>query len=293
MKPGNNVNLALCIFLQLFAFFLLWTASHSGPLICILAAVIFSFAMLTNYCLIHEASHNNLNSNPGINWLLGTLTACLFPVSLTFYKNGHLFHHLNNRSEHERFEYYDPNASAASILLRHLQWYGIITGTHWIFIPVISFMAATVPWTLRLRPVSQFVSTKGMFDRLNTQHLKYITIESLIILLYWITIWNLLDLSMMPVAIMYACFAFNWSTRQYIAHAFTPLDKDLGALNLKLSWFMEKLLLYSNLHLVHHQHPDAPWHKLPELAQNQPDKSYFRQYLKLWTAPKKIPLYTE
>lgn len=293
MKPRNDVNLVLCVSLQLFSFCLFWLVSHSNIITGVFLAIIFSFAMLTNYCLIHEASHNNLNSSPKINWLMGTLAACLFPVSLTFYKNAHLFHHMNNRSEYERFEYYDPNASWWSIMGRHLQWYAIVIGTHWLFIPITSFIAAIIPWVLKLWPINQFISTKKIFSRLDASHLKCISIESLIIVVYWLVIWELLDLSLMPILIMYACFAFNWSTRQYVAHAFTPLDKDTGALNLKVSSIMEKVLLYSNWHLLHHQHPEAPWHKLPELAENQPSKSYLKQYIKLWAAPIKMPLHAK
>ncbi len=289
MRTGDRLNLALCLFLHLFAFSLFWLASHSELMITFGIAIIFSYAMLTNYCLLHEASHNNLHSNRKLNWLLGTLTGCLFPVSLSFYTNGHLFHHMNNRSEYECFEYYNPDDPWHSKLLRHLQWYAIVIGTHWAFIPIMSFIAASLPWVLRLWPLNQFISTKRIFDRLDSKHLKFITIESLIVILYWSIIWLALDLSLLSLAIMYACFAFNWSTRQYVAHAFTPLDRDTGALNLKVSRFMEKLLLYSNWHLLHHQHPDVPWYELAELSDGQPEKSYFKQYIRLWNAPKKIP----
>jgi len=289
MNSGDRINLALIICLQLFALTMLWLASHSGLLICIISAILFSFAMLTNYSLLHEASHNNLNSRPEINRLLGTLAGCLFPVSFTFYTNGHAFHHMNNRSKHERFEYYDPDASWRSILMKHLQWYAIIIGTHWALIVFMNYVAATIPWVLKLSPFKKFTSTDGMFERLGSQQLQNITTESLLILVYWIILWNILDLTFAAVAISYTTFAFNWSSRQYVAHAFTPLDKNTGALNLKVSRFMERLLLYSNLHLLHHQHPDIPWHGLPELAKDQPTSSYFKHYLKLWTAPIPTP----
>ena len=289
MQPRDNFNLALGVFLQLTALLMLWLVSHAETLVALLAAVIFSFLMLTNYCLIHEASHNNLNSNSRLNWVFGTLASCLFPISFTFYKNAHIFHHLNNRSEHEQFEYYDPTAPISNILKKHLQWYGIVIGTYWLFIPFMSFVTATVPWILKLWPFRKSPTISEIYAHLNEKHLRQITIESMVIIMYWFLLWNILDLAIIPVLFAYTCFAFNWSTRQYVAHAYTPIDKDTGALNLKVSWVMERILLYSNWHLIHHQHPDAPWHLIPELSKDQPCESYIKQYIKLWAGPKTFP----
>lgn len=289
MKPRNGINLTLCLLIQASSISILWVAPQANLITGLILLVILSFILLTNYCLLHEASHNNLNSNKTINWVLGTVSGCLFPVSYTFYKNVHIFHHQNNRSEHERFEYYNPEDSAGSVILRHLQWYSIVIGTFWLFIPIMSLISAVLPWLLKSWPLNTFIATSRMFDRFESKQLRMITIETVIIVIYWSVLWIAIEPGTLTLMIAYGIFAFNWSSRQYIAHAFTPLDKDEGAINLKVNSLMEKLLLYSNWHLEHHKHPKAPWHMLPELSQNQPSYSYLTHYIQLWNAPKILP----
>ena len=85
----------------------------------------------------------------------------------------------------------------------------------------------------------------------------------------------------------YAFFAFNWSTRQYVTHAFTVREVRDGALNLKVSRPLGWILLQGQWDLVHHQHPHVPWIHLQKLAtDSQAPVSYVRQYLKLWKGPR-------
>ena len=87
--------------------------------------------------------------------------------------------------------------------------------------------------------------------------------------------------------IFYAFFAFNWSTRQYVTHAFTVRDVKNGALNLSVSRPMAWILLQGQWDLVHHQHPHVSWMYLPLLGRSSKKPvSYLKQYLKLWGGPK-------
>jgi len=292
LQPLNRLNFTITLAILACATFLLWYASHAGMAQILVAAFIFSHLMLINYALLHEGSHDNHNSDPALNRLLSTFNGALFPVSFTFYQLTHGFHHENNRSEHECFEYYNPDDPLIRKLFRHLQWYSILIGTYWFFIPVFSLIAAILPWLLKLWPINAIMTTNRMFDRFDRHAQKKIGIETGFIIAFWVTLWLVLDLKLLPTLILYASFAVNWSTRQYIAHAFSPVDKETGALNLKLGPLMEKFLLNANWHLLHHQQPDIPWHLLPEYAQQPPDISYWRQYLRLWTGPRPLPCET-
>src|SRR5262245_38186211 len=72
--------------------------------------VAFSYVLLTNYALLHEAAHGNLHSRPGVNRLLGVLCGMLFPIPYSMLRVTHQGHHLRNRTDHEMFDlYYDSD----------------------------------------------------------------------------------------------------------------------------------------------------------------------------------------
>ena len=289
LKPRSGLNLIITLSIFASSTFLLWFASHAEAWQIALAAILFSILMQPNYVLLHEGSHGNHHHLPWLNWLLTTLNGALFPVSFSFYRLTHGFHHENNRSKHECFEYYDPQHTLGRRVFRYLQWYSILFGTYWSFIPMVNLVAATLPWLLKLWPFSAIVTTERMFDRFNTSALRWITFETCLTIIFWVLLWHTLDLQLLPTLALYIAFAFNWSTRQYIAHAFSPIDKETGAYNLKLGKMAQTFLLNSNYHLVHHQHPEVPWHLLPAYADQTPTLDYWRQYLHLWSAPKPLP----
>jgi hypothetical protein len=86
--------------------------------------------------------------------------------------------------------------------------------------------------------------------------------------------------------VLYACFSFNWSTRQYVGHAFTRRDIVEGALNLRHNWLMSKILLHGEWDLAHHRHPEVSWVYLPKIAQDDPRPSYIKQYWRQWLGPR-------
>ena len=289
IKPRSGLNLLLSLHIAVSALFLLWWASHGDTPQIIVAALLFSIILQPNYVLLHEGSHDNHHYKPLLNRLMSNVNGLFFPISATFYRLTHGFHHENNRSEHECFEYYDPQQTLGDQIFRHLQWVSIVFGTYWLLILMANLTAAIVPWLLKLWPFSAMITTRNMFDRFDSQSLRWISLETAVIILFWLFIWSALELQWLPTLVLYAAFAFNWSSRQYIAHAFSPIDKDRGAYNLKLNRFSQLFLLNSNYHLTHHQYPDIPWHLLPEYARSEPTHNYWQQYRLLWTAPRVFP----
>ncbi|MSQ94789.1 MAG: hypothetical protein EXR98_09570 [Gemmataceae bacterium] len=58
-------------------------------------------------------------------------------------------------------------------------------------------------------------------------------------------------------------FSLNWSTRQYVGHAFSRRDVVEGAWNLKHYFWMSWLLLHGECDLNHHRQPEVSWYYLP------------------------------
>jgi len=148
---------------------------------------------------------------------------------------------------------------------------------------------AFVPGVFRLRPWRTAKSSSIIFDRglFNVAVVTKIRREVLLGIVFWVVTWQTLDLDLLSVGILYAAFWFNWSTRQYVTHAFSPRDVMNGAWNLKVSRMMGWIFLNGQWDLVHHNYPRVHWQDLPTLrSTSRKPISYWRQYLKLWTGPR-------
>ncbi len=266
---------------------LLWIGSHMGNVGVILASLAFSFLGLTTYALIHEGAHLNLHSNANTNSMLGTILGWLFPVSFTFIKTAHTVHHLNNRTDSEMFDYYYPEDN---LLLKYAQWYSILIGIYPPIIPLGSIILAVLPSFFSLQIWKKDKSSAIIFDRnLFTPHIiNKIRLEVFTGIVFWILIFRVLDLQLWSVLIMYMVFWINWSTRQYVTHAFTPRDVINGAWNLKVSRLMGWVFLNGQWDKVHHQHHLARWQDLAELGKtSEKPIAYWPQYFSLWSGPRK------
>lgn len=284
----DTLNAVLVAVVSALSIFMLWLGSNTEmPFAWLLiSGVIYSYIQLTNYALMHEAAHDKLHSRATVNYLLGAINGFFFPMSFTMFHNTHTKHHVQNRSDDELFDAYGPGDS---IIKKYAQWYGILTGGFW-FYPVVGSVALTVfspetvqKWFLDDRPGRAY---SGNFSK---EEVRYIRIELLVFVLFVSTLFILLNLNAYVLLVYYACFAVNWSTRQFIEHAYTKRHFIEGSLNLKHFKWMSKLLLHRELDLNHHRHPSVPWIHLPKLL-NPGEKQihYIRQYLRLWAGP--VPL---
>ncbi len=74
----QRTNLALAGLVLVTALAMLWLGSRL-PLPGMLAiGFLFSYLLLTNYALLHEATHDMLHSNRRINWLVGMVLGWQF-----------------------------------------------------------------------------------------------------------------------------------------------------------------------------------------------------------------------
>ncbi len=281
----SKLNLVLVFSVQIVALLLLWLGSKLEVVWSVPLGIVFSFLLLTNYALMHEGTHRCLHEDRKMNWLLGTISSFLFPLAFTFFEITHQVHHRGNRTDHEMFDYYYPTDN---LFVKWMQWYGILAGFFWIFVPIGSLIMSIWPGALYTRPFRRAKSAEILFDDFTSTDVLKVRVETLFTIIYWISIWQLLSLNWQSVAIMYAFFAFNWSTRQYVTHAWTPRDVIEGATNLKVSKPMSMILLNGNWDLVHHRYPQLPWTELPKKASNtRAPISYWKQYFSLWKGPRR------
>jgi fatty acid desaturase len=285
MPIPDRLNLVLVLGVLAAAIGLLWLGSwvESWYAVCAVG-IAFSYLLLTNYALLHEATHHNLQTNPARNYLLGVATGLLFPVPFTMIHTTHQGHHLRNRTDFEMFDLY---YSTDSRLVRFAQWYSILVGLFWPIIPLGALIAAIWPGFLRLRPFQRARSSRHLLGDIHASALWRLRAEVLLIAGFFAGLFWLLELRWQNSLVLYACFAVNWSTRQYVGHAFTRRDVIEGAWNLRHNPLMSWVLLHGEYDLNHHRRPDAPWYYLPSLSPpNEERLGYIRQYWRLWLGPR-------
>ena len=279
-----NAILTLTVFFWSIA--ILITASKLPLLYSFPIGIGYSFLLLTSYALLHEATHLNLHADPKWNRVYGVLAGLLFPTSFSMVKITHIKHHCCNRTDHEMFDCYYENQFKYIQILR---WYLVLLGGFWFMVPVGPILLSLYPNVINLKLVKEIKSSNIMFEDMKPKDVRHIREETILGILFWCFLFFVVGLHWEQTLVLYLCFAFNWSTRQYITHAFTKRDVVEGAHNLKASLLFEKILLNGNWDYEHHLKPALPWIYLKEEGlQNKVIKpiDYFWQYLRLWTGPR-------
>ena len=286
MPIPDRLNVGLVVVVLALAVGLLWLGSWVEAWYAVLAVgVTFSYVLLTNYALMHEATHGNLHSSPRANHWLGFSTGLLFPVPFSMIRATHQGHHLRNRTDFEMFDLYYPTDNR---LLKYAQWHSILCGLFWPIIPLGAALFALSPALLRLRPFQKARSSSYALGDIRGALVRAIRGELVLIVLFVAALFWLLGLRWQNTLVLYACFAVNWSTRQYVGHASSKRDVIEGAWNLRHNRLMSLILLHGEYDLNHHRRPDVSWYYLPELCHpaDPPRRSYVLHYLRLWLGPR-------
>lgn len=285
MPIPDRLNLILVIGVFVTALSFLWLGSHVQQWWAVLGVgILYSYLLLTNYALLHEASHGNLQSSASRNYILGLLTGALFPMPFTLMRSTHQGHHDYNRTDVEMFDLYYPDDNR---VLKYVRWYGILCGFFWPLVPLGAVLFSISPGAMRNRLFGRFKPRGYLFHGLRDVAVWLVRVETLFILALFFGLFYLLHLRWQNTLLLYACFAFNWSTRQYIGHAFTKRDVIEGAWNLRHNRWMSALLLHGEYDLNHHRHPEISWYYLPRLSAPDPTQPrYIRQYWRQWLGPR-------
>jgi fatty acid desaturase len=282
-----RLNLLLTVGIFICAMAALVTASRLPWPWQLLLGLPFSFLLLTNYALMHEAAHDLLHPDPRVNALAGVLASLLFPMAFTVFRITHVAHHCCNRTDHELFDYYYPHDRR---FIKFIQWYGILTGAWYLLVPLGNLLLALVPELFRSRLFTDARTTAVMFDDVDAAAVRSIRLEVAACIALWAVLLLSGWVAWETLLLFYLLFGFNWSTRQFITHAFTPRDVRSGALNLRTDRWLQRILLNGNWDQVHHEHPHLSWCELPHAPDRRPPEiGYWEQYLSLWRGPRPCP----
>jgi fatty acid desaturase len=204
MPIPDRLNTALIVTVMLAAVGLLWLGSSVESWLAVIAiGVIYSYVLLTNYALLHEAAHGNLHSQPRINRVLGTAAGLLFPMPYSMFRVTHQGHHLRNRTDHEMFDLYYPTDNK---VVRFVQWYGILCGMFWPFVPIGALLFAVCPSVLRTRVFRRARSSSHLLGDIRDAEVRAIRGELLLMIVFFAGLFWLLELRWQAVLVMYACF---------------------------------------------------------------------------------------
>lgn len=272
---------------------LLWLAGRadSGWHLMLVAAG-YGLAMNSGYALLHEAEHNLFNPRPRINQLAGVVLALFFPAPFHLLRQGHIGHHMRNRSDDEAFDFYFAGEHP---VWKHLQFYGILTGLFWVVIVLGNLLALVRPSLLAPKYASFDRPTGAFLASLNPKYRRLIRTEAVLLFILHGLLIYYGQIPLRNYAAVLFGFGLTWSALQYVHHFGTVRDVQKGAKNLKTFFWLDLLLLNHNWHLNHHMQPTVPWIYLPKLYSGEEfaRHSLLLAYLRMWRGPRFTIEHTE
>ncbi len=255
-----------------------------------IALVCLGYALVMNasYVMLHEAEHHILHTNRTVNDVIGVTLALFFPAPFHLIRQGHIGHHMRNRSDDEAFDFYFDGESR---LWKHLQFYGILTGFFWLVVVLSNLIALFTPSLLRAKWSEFDRPTQALLESLNKKYTLLIRLESFLAISLHISLVYWLNISPLVYLIMLSSFGVLWSALQYVHHFGTERDVLKGAKNLKTWRWLDLLWLNHNWHKNHHAEPTISWIHLPEIDPEAKLNENNRErllpaYLKMWRGPK-------
>ena len=283
----DRLNAAIIV-MQLIAIFACFHAAAVivAPWALALLALAFALLMVSVYSTIHEAEHGVLFTNARANVAGGIVMAAFFPVAYHLLRQGHLGHHLRNRSDDEAFDLWFEGESP---LWKWTQWVGVLIGLFYLVIVVGNFAVLILPFIFHRRWFAFDRPSTAFMDALNPKYWRAIRLETLgVIALQTLIVWRM-QIPLAHYLTIYAVFGALWSALQYLHHYATERHVTRGARNVWLWWPIDKLWLNHNWHRVHHEHPTVSWIHLERLGQAAGAGRTFLpwHYLRMWSGPRR------
>jgi fatty acid desaturase len=251
-------------------------------------AAVFGIVMNSVYSVIHEAEHAMLFSNRRWNDIAGIFMALFFPASFHLTRQGHLGHHLRNRTDDEAFDFYFEEDHK---LWRFLSLYGILTGFFYLVVVLGNVVFLILPFRENKKYWRVDQASAAFVESLNPRYRLAIRLESAAAIALHAGIVWLCGIPLPHYVAMYAGFGFMWSAMQYVHHYGTERHVTRGARNLWIWKPIDLLWLNHNWHLVHHTHPSVPWVNLPAIGEKEsPERGFLlTAYLRMWRGPRPAP----
>lgn len=272
--PTNRLLLVLHVAVAMVQFFVL--PLFLLPLDIAWALILLPLALFNNplWSLIHETVHGTFDSHPAQNRAAGRVLAVCYGAPWRILRTGHLLHHRFNRSPLERPEIYNPGETRWPVAAGKY-YFQLFVGLYLtqILSPIAFFLPLrTMRWARRRFVAPDSYNGYAATTLLRPRCVREVRIDGAAILAvlclsafaYGAHLW-MLGLVLLTRGV---CISFL----DYIYHYASRTDDTASAYNLSLPAAAQKMLLNFNLHAIHHRHPQAPWHQLPALFENNGDR---------------------
>ncbi len=288
-KRYDSMNLGV-LSVQLLGWALLITVLHLDLPLPAKAAVLSVFCLMMQgvFSMIHEAIHGLAHSNRKINYGIGAVASVIFGTSFTLFEVNHEGHHVRNRTRAELVDFILPGESRAKKTL--IYYFGVLGGI-WLGGFIGSILLPLIPF--RFRNVlawdsedNTFTTAVTQFKRKDWRRLRW---ELFFGACFWLTAIWLLHWRWPVLLSAYLCFAFSWSSLQWVYHIGTPIHVVEGAYNLRLPTWIRWLFLNFNYNLTHHREPLRPWQELATVSNSQEMQPLWYRYLRLFLWPQPLP----
>ncbi|MGE0363095.1 MAG: fatty acid desaturase [Vicinamibacterales bacterium] len=255
-------------------------------------AAVFGLLMNSVYAIIHEADHGMLFRDRRLNDAGGVLMSLWFPAPFHLLRQGHLGHHMRNRSDDEAFDLYFDGEHP---VWKWLQLYGTLTGLYWLMAVLSNLVVLVFPFVMRRDYFEFDRPSAAFFDALNPAYTRLIRLEAMATIALHAAIVVGLGIPLASYAVMYAGFGVSWSAMQYVHHFGTVRHVLTGARNLWIWGPIDRLWLHHNWHLTHHKHPTVPWIHLPHIGRREdPERGFLPwHYLRMWRGPRRATDHVE
>lgn len=250
-----------------------------------LLAVGYALVMNSAYLMLHEAEHGMLHPDRRVNDFAGALLSLFFPAPFHLLRQGHLGHHVRNRTDDEAFDYYFERDSR---LWKRWVFYNILTGGFWFCIAVSNTLLPFRPRLWSARAASFDRPTEALVESLNPRYDWLIRGEALALLGLHSGLILIFHVPLLHWAVVVGAFGVTWSSMQYMHHYETERDVHKGARNLRTFRWLDTLWLNHNWHQRHHEQPNIPWIYLPDLGEGPraPRESMLHAWLRQWRGPR-------
>lgn len=250
-----------------------------------LLAVAYALVMNSAYLMLHEAEHGLLHPHRTLNDAAGTVLALFFPAPFHLLRQGHLGHHVRNRTDDEAFDYYLEQDNR---VWKFWAFYNILWGGFWLCIALGNLLLPFRPRLWSPKSAAFDRPTEALMESLNPRYDTLIRVEAVALLALHTALIVFAGVPLLHWATLLGAFGITWSSMQYMHHYETPRDVHKGALNLRTWRWLDTLWLHHNWHQRHHEQPHVPWIHLPRLEQgpDAPRESMARAWLRQWRGPK-------
>src|SRR5947209_3018039 len=145
-----------------------------------LLALGYGVVMNSGYAMLHEAEHGILHPNRRVNDVVGTVLALFFPAPFHLIRQGHIGHHIRNRSDDEAFDLYFEDENR---FWKYVQLYGTLTGMWWALIAATNFVVLFRPSIIPPRYTRFNRPPEAFLESLNPRYRRLIQLEALAVIL--------------------------------------------------------------------------------------------------------------